>query len=121
MAHLQETGQTNTIQRFNEYCNATIASRNSAELGVTMAILMRLRAGSTAEAVQLLETRLTSDVVGFAASYRELPPSIRDKVGLAPLKDARDYCSKYHVKESTPDLNQVVSNAFKLLDAKSGR
>src|SRR5215469_12909977 len=55
VSHLQKTGQTNTLQRFNDYSNASLASQNNAELGVTFAVLQRLRDGRTNEACQLLE------------------------------------------------------------------
>jgi hypothetical protein len=119
VSYLQDTKQTNTLSRFNDYSNARIASEASAQMGVTAAILLRLQDGRTNEAIRLLEMRLTGDAVGFAASYRELPASVRERVSLIPLQHARDYCSKYNVKESHPDLDQIVSNAFALLDQKT--
>lgn len=121
VTYLQDTKQTNLLKRFNDYSNASIASQMSAEMGVTTAILTRLQDGRTNEAIRLLESRLTGNAVGFVASYRELPASVRETVSLTSLKYARDYCSKFHVKESQPDLDQIVANAFKLLDEKAAK
>jgi hypothetical protein len=64
---------------------------------------------------------MTSDVVGFAESYRELPAEVREKVSLTTLKEARDYCSKYPVKSSHLDLDEILANEFKLLDKDDRR
>src|SRR5260221_13095805 len=89
VTYLQDTKQTNTLKRFNDYSTATVASQNSADLGVTLAILQRLRDGRTNEAFELLEGRVSTDIVGFVSSYRELPASIREKMSLKPLEYAR--------------------------------
>ena len=47
--YLQETRQTNALERFNRYSNASIMLQHSADLGVTLAILQRLRDGRTNE------------------------------------------------------------------------
>src|SRR4051794_9207947 len=53
VSHLQDTRQTNTLRRFNDYSNATIVSQHSADLTVTVVILQRLRDGRTNEAIEL--------------------------------------------------------------------
>ena len=116
VTYLQDTKQTNVLKRFNDYSNAFIASQMSAEMGVRTAILLRLRDGRTNEAIRMLESQLAGDAVGFVASYRALPDSVRETVSLRSLKSARDYCNRFHVKESHPDLDQIVSNAFALLN-----
>jgi len=116
VAYLQDTKQTNTLRRFNDYCNVTIVTRHSAELGVRLHVLNDLRSGRTNEAIRMLELQTTSDVVGFAASYRELPAGVREKVGLTAFKEARAYCNKYSVKNSNSDVDEFLANAFKLLD-----
>lgn len=121
VGYLQDTKQTNTLQRFNDYANATIVSQSSADLGVRLHILYELRRGRTNEAVRMLELQMRSDVVGFAASYRELPVGVREKVGLTAFKEARDYCRKYPPKSGQPDLDEILANAFKLLDEKASR
>jgi hypothetical protein len=118
VGYLQDTKQTNTLQRFNDYANVTIVSRSSADLGIRLHILYDLRSGRTNEAIRMLELQMRSDVVGFAASYRELPAEVREKVGLTAFKEARDYCRKYPAKSGQPDLDQILANAFKLLDDK---
>jgi hypothetical protein len=39
------TKQTNTLKRLSDYSTANVASQNSADLGVALAILQRLRDG----------------------------------------------------------------------------
>jgi hypothetical protein len=119
VAYLQDTKQTNTLQRFNEYSTVNIASQNSADLGVTLAILQRLRDGRTNEALELLEGRVSTDIVGFVASYRELPASLRAKISLKPLEYARDYRAKFPFKHRYPNVDEGVADAFKILDEKA--
>jgi hypothetical protein len=119
--YLEETKQTNTLKRFNDYCNATIVSQHNANLGVRLHVLDHLRNGRTNEAMRLLELQMKSDVVGFAASYRELPPSIREKVGMTAMREARDYCKKYPATGSATNVDQYLENAFTVLDAKATR
>jgi hypothetical protein len=121
VTYLQDTKQTNVLKRFGDYSDASIVSEKQADMGVTTAILVWLRDGHTNEAIHILETRLTGDAVGFAASYRELPGPVRETVRLATLEHARDYYRKFHVKENQPDVDQIVANAFKLLDEKTGK
>lgn len=119
VGYLQDNNQTNILSRFNVYSDATIVSQMSADMGVTAAILMRVRDGRTNDVIKLLESRLTADAVGFSTSYRQLPVSIREKVSLLPLKKAREYCAKFKVKEHDAELDKIVANAFNLLDEKS--
>src|SRR5262245_10585826 len=77
VAYLQNTTQTSMLQRFNDYLNSSLASRDYADIGETLAILQRLRDGRTNQALELLESRLNHDIAGFGASYREVPESAR--------------------------------------------
>ena len=95
--------------------------QHSADLGVTTWILLRLREGRTNEAIRVLESQLTSDAVGFAASYRNLPAPLREKLSLTSLGHARDYCSKYQVKSSDAEIARIEANAFELLDEKQSK
>ncbi len=121
VTYLQDTKQTNTLNRFNEYSTVNIASQNSADLGVTLAILQRLRDGRTNEAFELLEGRVNTDIVGFVSSYRELPPSIREKMSLKPLEYARDYRAKFPFKHRYPTVDEGVAEALKILDENKTR
>jgi hypothetical protein len=118
ITYLQDTKQTNILQRFNDYSNASLASRHYADLGVTLAILQRLRDGCTNQAYQLLEGNLDADIVGFAASYRELPASLRNQTSLKVLGWARDYRTKYPSQHRSKIVDDGVANAFKILDDK---
>ncbi len=118
VSYLQDTKQTNTLQRFNDYSNASLASRYYADLGVTLAILQRLRDGRTNQACQLLEGNLDADIVGFATSYRELPASLRDQTSLKVFGWVRDYRTKYPSQHRSQIVDDGVANAFKILDDK---
>ena len=118
VTHLQDTGQTNTLRLFDDFSRAFLAQQHSADLGVTAWILLRLREGRTNEAIRMLESQLTSDAVGFASSYRNLPSPLREKLSLTSLGHARDYCSEYQVKSNDTNIAAIVANAFSLLDEK---
>src|SRR5262252_6467206 len=45
VSHLEETRQTNNLQQFGDYLNASLASRDSADLGMTLAVLQSFREG----------------------------------------------------------------------------
>ncbi len=118
VAHLQETKQTNTLQRFTAFEAASLTSRQLADLGVTLAILQRLRDGRTNEAYELLEGRLDTDILGFVRGYRDLPPSNQDQRSLNTLERARDYRAKHPFKHRYANVDEGVAEAFKLLDQK---
>ena len=115
---LQETKETNVLQRFNDYMNASLASRHYSDLGVTLNILQRLRDGRTNQAYELLEGQLDTDIIGFVRSYRELPGSAREQPGLKVLGQARDYRAKYPFKHRYSSVDEGVADAFKILDEK---
>jgi hypothetical protein len=52
VSYLQDSKQTNTLERFNHYANASMASQCYSDLGVTLAILQRLRDGRTNDAYE---------------------------------------------------------------------
>jgi hypothetical protein len=118
VSYLQDTKQTNTLQRFDDYSNASLASQHYADLGVTLAILQRLRDGRTNQAYELLEGRLNTYIVGFVTSYRQLPASVRDQPGLKVLEQARDYRAKFPFKHRYASVDEGVAQAFKILDEK---
>src|SRR5262245_6280596 len=118
VTYLRDTKQTNTLQRFNDYTTASLASQHYADLGMTLAILQRLRDGRTNQAYELLEGRLNTDIIGFVASYRELPASARDQPGLKALGQARDYRAKFAFKHRYPNVDEAVADAFKILEEK---
>ena len=119
VSYLQDTKQTNTLQRFNDCMNASVASQNYAELGVTLNILQRLRDGHTNSAYELLEGQLDTAIIGFVRCYRELPSSAQKQPGLKVLQQARDYRAKFPFKHRYADVDTAVANAFKILGRKS--
>lgn len=118
LANLNETNQTNTLRLFNDYANAMIALQMQSEMIEKLLVLNSLRSGLTNQVIGLLEQGMTADVVGFVNSYRELPASQREKLDLKSLKKVRDYCNKFQVKSSDCNIDEFVTNAFKLLDVK---
>jgi hypothetical protein len=118
VSYLQDTKQTNTLQRFNDYSNASLASGHYADLGATLNILQRLRDGRTNQAYELLEGQLDVAIIGFVSSYRELPASAREQPGLKVLQQARDYRAKFPFKHRYPNVDEGVADAFKILDGK---
>jgi hypothetical protein len=88
---------------------------------MAVAILQRLRDGRTNEAFELLEGRLSGDVAGFVASYRELPDSLREKVSVKSVEYARDYRAKFPYKHRYPQIDQSVAEAFKSFDETKSR
>jgi hypothetical protein len=118
VSHLQEAKQTDTLHRFDDYSNASLASRHYADMGVTLAILQRLRDGRTNEAYELLEGRLDTDIIGFVANYRKLPASVREQPGLKVLGSAKDYRAKFPFNQRYPNVDAGLADAFKILDEK---
>jgi len=119
VSYLQDTKQTNILQRYNDLSNASIASQHYADLGVTLAILQRLRDGRTNQAYELLEGRVDTDIIGLVASYRELPASLRDQTSLKVLGYAKDYRAKFPFKHRYQNVDDGVADAFKILDEKT--
>ena len=117
VAYLQDTKQTNILNRFYDYSNASIALQRYSDLGMTWAVLQKLREGRTNEAYALLEGRLDADIIGFVPSYRELPSSAREKSNLVVLERAREYRAKYSFKTRYPESDEYVARAFRALDA----
>lgn len=117
-SYLQETKQTNALERFNVYAGASTASQQYADLGLTLAILERLRSGRTNEAYELLEGQLNSEVIGFVACYRELPRALQEQGSLKVLKAARDYRGKHPFKHRYREVDAGVVEAFRILDEK---
>jgi hypothetical protein len=121
VTYLQDTKQTNTLQRFNDYMNASLASRHYADLGVTLGILQRLRDGRTNAAYELLEGQLDTAVIGFVRSYRELPASAQKQPGLKVLQQASDYRAKFPFKHRYAEVDTAVADAFKVLGEKGAK
>jgi hypothetical protein len=119
VSYLQDTKQTNTIQRFNSYSNASLASRHYADLGVTLNILQRLRDGRTNQAYELLEGQLDVAIIGFVTSYHELPVAARQQPEqLKMLQQARDYRARFPFKHRYASVDDAVAGAFTVLHEK---
>ncbi len=117
VSYLEANNQTNTLKLFNEYSSSSLALQNSAEMGVTLHILMALREGRTNDVMKLLESRLDSDIVGFAANYKQMPETDQEWLGLHSLSEAQRYRSKFPSK----DFSNYVAQAFELLNKKDNK
>jgi hypothetical protein len=114
-AYLEKEKLTNAADRFYACEGASIVSKESADIGLILHVLVDLRKGRTNDAIQLLEIELEGDAIGFAASYRELPDRIRGKVSLDVLRDAQYYSTNYGFQHSDPEVFDGVTNALKLI------
>ena len=121
VSYLQDTKQTNTLERFNVCMNASVASQNYADLGVTLGILQRLRNGRTNAAYELLEGQLDTAIIGFVRCYRELPASAQSQPGLKVLQQAKDYRAKFPFKHRYADVDTAVADAFEVLGETSAK
>ena len=97
------------------------ALQQSADMGVTLHILMALREGRTTNAIELLEGRLDTDIIGFAASFRAMPEAQREWLGLHSLSEARWYRDKFPHKHRYQNVDDGVAQAFEPLPKKSGK
>jgi len=119
VSHLETNKQTDALKLFYEFSNASLAQQQSADIGVTLHVLMALREGRTTNAIDLLEGRLATDVIGFAASFRELPEQQQEWLGLRSLSEARCYREKFPHKHRYENVDVGVAQAFQLLDNKT--
>lgn len=119
VSYLEVNKQTNALKLLNEFLNASVALQHSTDIGVTLHILMGLHEGRTNDAMELLEGKLDIDIIAFAASYKELPETQRDSLGLHSLTDAHWYRSKFPHKHRYQNVDEGVARAFELLDKKS--
>lgn len=119
VSYLEANKQTNALKLFDEYSSAAIAQQDSADMGVTLHILVALREGRTTNAIELLEGRLDTDIIGFASNFREMPEAQREWLGLHSLSEARWYRDKFPHKHPYQNVDDGVAQAFQLLPKKS--
>jgi hypothetical protein len=117
LSNLQETKQTNTSKLFSSYLNASLTIQHLGDISTTLITLKSLREGRTNEVVDLLECQLDADIIGFAASYRDLTAAQREKINLKLLQTCYDYRSKFpHRWPDHPEMDGYLTNAFSLLN-----
>ena len=116
LADLNAGGQTNAIEHLNQYLSAMITTEHSADAGMTVAILERLRSGRAAEAIELLELQLDGAVTGLGASLAATPRGERPPNALSNLKSARQYRNKFPRKTGERNTDEGVERAWSLLD-----
>ncbi|MDB6124383.1 MAG: hypothetical protein JWQ71_3376 [Pedosphaera sp.] len=119
VSYLEASKQTNALKLFNEYSSTSIALQHAADMGATLHILKALREGRTTNAIELLEGRLDTDIIGLAASFKEMPEAQQEWLGLHSLSEARWYRDKYPHKHRYQNVDDGVAQAFELLPKKS--
>ena len=118
VSYLEANKQTNAMELFNQYSSASIAQENSADMGMTLHVLMAVREGRTNDVITLLESKLNGDIVSFAASYKELPKDQQEWLGLNVLSQAHLYRNKFPYQTRSQLEYDSLTRAFQLLDKK---
>jgi hypothetical protein len=108
LSDLSARGQTNTIAQVTSLLAARDTLTNTKDASMAVALLQRLRAGQTNEAIEVLELTLDNALISLAASPQEI-----GEAQLKTLEMAKQYRAKYP-RNSDPG----VSKAFDLLDKK---
>ena len=88
------------------------------EAGSTVGLLKRLRAGNSTGAVEVLEYRLDSALIGLGALLPSIPESRRDRSYLKAIQKAKDYRTQFPRTNDSPEITEGVARAFTLLDEK---
>ena len=88
------------------------------EAGSTVGLLKRLRAGNSTGAVEVLEYRLDSALLGLGALLPSIPESRRDRSYLKAIQKAKDYRTQFPRTNESPEITEGVARAFTLLDGK---
>lgn len=120
VSYLKTRKQEETLDRFQAFLHSWLASQQTTDVAVTLAVLQNLRDGHTNAAMERLERRLSSDIVGFTDSYNNLPASLREKVNFGVLRNAREYRAKFPVKPGKSSLDDGASFAFERLGEMLG-
>jgi hypothetical protein len=85
------------------------------EAATDVALLNRIRSNNITNAVDMLETKLDISLAMLSSDFKDIPKTQRVEV-LKTIQMAKDYRDKFPHKNSYPDLNQAVSNAFSLVE-----
>lgn len=105
---LSASGQTNITAQVAGVLDAQMALQHSADIGMTVGILERLRSGRTNEAINLLETRLDSALMGFGFAPRDA----RDASSQRMIEISKQYRAKFPRKTGVVVIDTAVARAL---------
>jgi len=105
---LNARGDTNTLAQISKLLAARDTLTQSRDAGMAVALLERLRAGHTNQAIEVLEIELDGALQGLGASPQEI-----GEAEIKVLQLARQYRARYPRKQ---DIG--VTRAFDLLERK---
>jgi len=114
--HLSDTKQTNALRDLNVFLDDQRTRQDGADLAVTVAVLQALRDGKTNEMFRYFEDHLDSQVGLFGSGYSLLPVALQKQQSLKPLRQARDYRTKFPHENTNRISREAVTNAFEILD-----
>lgn len=114
------TGAAGTWYLGSQFIARTLAQSDTAETGIAVRVLVRLRSGDSAEAIDLLEAKLDGDLIGLGSSLDRLPPSRREASAVKMLRLAGDYRRQFPRRSSLPEVDAAVAKALALADPEAG-
>ena len=103
-------------RRSNQSTRNLLGGASSAEAGLVVCTLERLRTGDHEGAISLLEVGLDSALIVLASLLRPTPEAQRDKRQMQMLRMAREYRARF-----PRQFDQAVAEAFSLAEGGSGR
>jgi hypothetical protein len=114
------TGGWSVATYYGRYTDRLTINMLDANATVTVAILNRLRAGYTTNAVEILETGLDGDLIclgGFLVHPGELK---RDPLTMEAIQMVRDYRLRFPHKSGSPTVDVAASKVFVVTDGTNG-
>jgi hypothetical protein len=87
---------------------------SSADVGITVRTLQRLRAGNDTGAIELLEAHLDGALLALGSSLRSTPEGQRDVLHLQMLDLAREYRVTFPRQSISPEVDEAVTRALSL-------
>jgi hypothetical protein len=93
----------------------------AAQTGIDVHLLNSLRSNNVTNAIDLLEIELDGSVVGLGTYLRDIPESRRDSTQMKILGRAKEYRSKFPHESSSSLGDQMISNAFLLVDVQTNK
>lgn len=112
-------GAVGTNYFWKRFMNTFYSTSLAAQTGMDVSLLKQLRANNVTNAIDLLEIELDGSVVGLGVYLRDIPESRRDPTHLEILSQAKGYRSKFPHQSSSPLGDQMISNAFSLVNPEN--
>jgi hypothetical protein len=114
-------GATGTNYFWKRFMNTFYSTSLAEEIGTDVVLLNQLRANNVTNAADFLEIRLNGSLVGLGVYLQNIPESRRDPTQVGILGQAKEYRSKFPYKDSFPLGDQMISNAFSLVNMKTNK